>query len=317
MTFQGPDRRPERRKVAALVVTYFPDADLPERLDKLLEQVGRLVIVDNGSDNASLFWVERYSGRAGVTILRNSTNLGIATALNQGMRLLESEGHEWVFTTDQDSTVTEGCIQALLETLVNDRNPGDIALVGSNRCDAGTGASEHRWMRPKRGFPFFERVTCDQTGPSGVMLVITSGTLTSVQAFGRLGPFREEFFIDFVDIEYCLRACKSGYRILVSCRAKILHRVGAKKQVKLFGVTLSPMHHSPLRKYYLFRNAVMVIRSYGRTFPNWLIFQLLALLEVITGILFFESHKGAKLKACMAGIWDGLHGRLGRARREF
>ena len=304
-------------KVAALVVTFFPDDALPDRLESLLAQVERLVIVDNGSDAASLRWTQRYSERAGLTILRNATNLGIAAALNQAMVLLAGEGYEWVFMSDQDSIVVDGCIAALIATVAADANPAGVALVGANRQDAGVGATMHRWLRPRKGPPFFERVTCDRIGPDGVTLVITSGTLASVAAFKHLRPFSAAFFIDFVDFEYCLRARKSGYRILVSCQARILHSVGSKTQVCMAGITLSPTHHGPLRKYYLFRNAVLVIRSYGGTFPHWLIYQLSALLEIVLGILILEDRKSLKLRACIIGLWDGIRGRTGATRRAF
>jgi len=317
MPMGDPDETLSSAKTAALVVSYFPDAQFPERLERLLEQVRRLVVVDNGSPEAALGWADRLAGRDGVTIQRNGANLGIAAALNQGLSLLSGEGYDWVITLDQDSTVAPGCISNLLDTVAKDADPGDIALVGCNRRDAGTGPAEHRWVRPKRGFPFFERVACDRIGPAGVTLVITSGTLTSLEAFRRLGPFRADFFIDFVDSEYCLRARKSGYRILVSPGALILHRIGSKQQAELLGVTLSPMHHGALRKYYIFRNAVAVIRGYGRAFPHWLVYQLLALLEILVGILFFERDKRSKMRACLVGVWDGLNGRMGPAQRRF
>jgi rhamnosyltransferase len=317
MTAQTSQGRPSVERIAALVVTYFPDRLFPERLDRLLEQAERVVVVDNGSDAASLAWRQRYEGRAGVTILENGVNLGIASALNRGVRSLAAEGYGWVLTLDQDSTIEEGCVAALLQTLAKDSNPGEVALVGANRRDLGAGLSEHRWVRPKQGPPFFERVPCDRIGPDGVTLVITSGTLTSVKAFERLGPFKDAFFIDFVDSEYCLRARKSGYRILVSCEARLDHRIGSKRQARLLGITISPMHHSPLRKYYIFRNAVGVIRSYGRSSPHWLVYQILALFEIIIGVLVFEDRKGAKLKACLTGLWDGLLGRGGPAQRAF
>ena len=304
-------------KVAALVVTYFPDAGCPRRLDKLLSQVDRLVIVDNGTDAAGISWIDAYSERPRVTTIRNDDNLGIAAALNQGMNVLADGAYDWVFTSDQDSTVTDGCVAALLAAVSGDPHPDNIALVGSNRQDTGANISAHRWLRPSRRYPFFERVTCDQIERDGVTLVITSGTLTSMTAYRQLGSFREDFFIDLVDTEYCLRARKAGYRILVSCDAMIFHRIGSKRQRRLLGLTISPMHHGPLRKYYIFRNAVDVIRRYGRAFPHWLIYQVLGLAEVAAGILIFENQKSAKLRACMIGAWDGLLGRRGPARREF
>jgi rhamnosyltransferase len=304
-------------RVAAIVVTYFPDHAFPERLERLLAQVARVVIVDNGSNESTLGWATTYGTRPALTILRNAANFGIATALNQGMQALVGEGYEWVLTSDQDSVLVEGCIAALLATASANPASAPVALVGANRQEAGGHVSAHRWLRPRRAPPFFERVTCDRLGPDGVTLVITSGTLMNVAAFRQLGPFIDDFFIDLVDFEYCLRARKAGYRILVSCAARILHRVGAKTQAQVAGVTLTPTHHSPLRKYYLFRNAVKVICVYGATFPHWLLYQLAALLEILVGIVFLEERKLIKLKACAAGLWDGLLGRMGATQRRF
>jgi rhamnosyltransferase len=303
-------------RIAALVVTYLPDQALPERLNRLREQVERLVIVDNGSDAASLVTLQRASDNVHVSVVRNAENLGIATALNQGIAILAAEGYDWIFTSDQDSVVVEGCIAALIETVAQDPDAGGVALVGANRQEGGDPFG-HRWLRPRKRPPFFERVTCDRIDSDGVTLVITSGTLMSVAAFRELGPFTEELFIDFVDFEYCLRARRAGYRILVSCAARLLHRVGVRAKAQLSGVTLSPTHHGPLRKYYLFRNAIAVMRKYGATFPHWLIYQLAALLEILLGILFVEERKLPKLRACMIGIWDGILGRKGAALRRF
>jgi rhamnosyltransferase len=301
-------------RVGALIVTYFPDAGLPDLLEGLLAQVSRLVIVDNGSDGATLGWTETYSVRSGVTILRNDKNLGVAAALNQGMRLLAEEGYEWILTSDQDSIVTDGCMEALLATLAADPNPETVAIISANRQEPGR---SHRWLRPRTMPPFFERVICDRIDHEGVTLVITSGALTNAAVFGLVGPFREDFFIDFVDFEYCLRARKAGYRILVSCAAHIIHRVGSRTHKRIAGVTLSPTHHRPIRRYYLFRNAVEVMRLYGLTFPHWMLYQVAALFEVMLAILLIEDGRVRKLRACMAGLWDGLRGRMGAATRDF
>lgn len=303
--------------VAALVVTYFPDLGFPERLETLLAQIGRVVVIDNGSDAVCLAWKGGFAGRPGVTILENGRNLGIAAALNQGMGLLAAEGYGWVLTLDQDSLLETGCVAALLDRLAEDSDPERVAMIGANRTDAGATLAAHRWLRPKKGFPFFERVSCERIRADGVTLVITSGTLTSVAAFERLGLFKSDLFIDLVDFEYCLRARAAGYRILVSPRAKLWHRVGAKRQARLAATTLSPMHHGALRKYYMFRNAIPVMRAYGAIFPHWLVYQLLAMAEIVIGILFFEDRKLFKLRACLAGLWDGLLGRMGPARRVF
>ncbi|MDD5578651.1 MAG: glycosyltransferase family 2 protein [Methylobacter sp.] len=316
MTMQQSIPQRAEKQVAALVVTHFPDAGFPSRLDKLLEQVSHVVIIDNGSPQDLLSWQKQYCDSDNITFLKNSVNLGIATALNQGMDLLTKEGFERVVTFDQDSTVTSGFIALLQATMTANEVPhGDVALVGANRSDAGENQDRHRWLRPKKRWPFFERITCDRIGPDGVTLVITSGTLFNMKIFNILGPFRDDFFIDFVDSEYCLRAKEAGYRILVNPDARLFHQLGSKKQYRLFGLTMSPTFHSPLRRYYLSRNRIEMMRLYGLTFPHWLIYELMALIHITLSILFYEDQKIAKLQACAIGTCDGLLKRMGPAKR--
>ena len=82
MPMGDPDETLPSAKTAALVVTYFPDAQFPERLERLLKQVRRLVIVDNGSPEAALGWASGLVGRDGVTIRRNGANRSEGTRLN-------------------------------------------------------------------------------------------------------------------------------------------------------------------------------------------------------------------------------------------
>jgi rhamnosyltransferase len=311
------DRASRHESVAAIVVTYFPDATFHDRLDRLIEQVSRVVIVDNGSAANTLAWRERYSEHNGITILENAENLGIAVALNQGMRMLGAEGVEWVVTLDQDSAVAPGFVDSLFATIARDLDPGSIAMIGANRFDAGMGDNRHRWLRKRRMPPFFERVACDRIGVEGVTLIITSGALTNISVFNELGPFRDDFFIDGVDSEYCLRARRLGYRIMVSCEAILFHELGSKRVSKLFGVVFAPTFHSPLRRYYIFRNRVEMLRLYAMVFPHWMIYETIASIHMIIGIILFENRKVSKLRACLLGTWDGLFRRMGAAQRSF
>jgi len=59
-------------------------------------------------------------------------------------------------------------------------------------------------------------------------VVQMSGSLLSLMAFKEIGPFREEFFIDSIDADYCLRLRKKGYKIIVACQAQMKHSVGER-----------------------------------------------------------------------------------------
>jgi rhamnosyltransferase len=309
---------PEPATVAAIIVTHHPDQDFSQRLDALLAQLKRVVIVDNGSDEACLSPLQPYLADDGrVTIHRNKTNLGIATALNQGFEILIGEGYRWVLTLDQDSIPAAGMVAALCDRLRTDPDPSRVAMVGANRRDPADPGAEHLWVRPKVGFPFFERVACEKLGDGGTTAVITSGTLTSVAAFGEIGPFRDELFIDLVDTEYCLRARRAGYRIIGACDASLVHSIGETRTVSVLGIRISATNHAPVRRYYLFRNGTFLMREYLGVYSHGIICLGLVLGQILLGVILLERRKVATLRACCLGIYDGIWRKLGPARHEF
>ena len=70
--------------VCAVVVTYHPDPGFPDRLDRVRPQVGRVVVVDNGSSPPAREMLRNAAG-PDVELILNDANLGVATALNQGV----------------------------------------------------------------------------------------------------------------------------------------------------------------------------------------------------------------------------------------
>lgn len=308
-------------EIAAVVVTFHPDHAFLQRLSLLLEQVARVVIVDNNSDQTCLLpWAPKLAEEHRVTLLRNTENLGIAAALNQGIHRLVDEGYQWVLTLDQDSICGTGMVAALRHKIEADPDSSSIAIVGVNRQDPIDPNSDHLWLRPKNRFPFipfFERVTCGKLGYEGTTAVITSGSLVNVGVFQQIGAFRDEMFIDLVDTEYCLRARRTGYRIVVACDANLIHRIGEKRKVSILGMGIVATHHAPLRRYYLFRNTVTLMREYFRVHPHWIIYHSLALGQILLGIVLLESRKFAALRACLLGIYDGVRGKIGPTDSEF
>jgi len=313
--------------VCGIVITYHPDESLAARLRPLGAQLGALVIVDNASNPAALARLEALAaagldgaalGRqpkaqgeravepapaaaapVPVWLERNARNLGIGQALNRGIEAAARRGYRWVLLMDQDSEVQPGLTAALLAIVASHPTPERIALVGAGYEDPLERATGSRAHRDAAGAAF-----------DTVDWVITSGSLLSVAAYAAIGPFREEFFIDYVDLEYGVRARAHGYLVLRARATLMRHVIGAPSEHRLFGRRKWTSNHSPDRRYYRARNDTVMLRESGRH-RHWRLKSLGRSIRTCKRVLLYERGKWAKVRAVLEGWWDGIHGRLG------
>jgi rhamnosyltransferase len=183
------------KEICCIAVTYHPDAELPNRLSRILQQVSRLVIVDNGSSDAEITTLQGFAANPSVTLMLNFTNLGIASALNNGIDRAAALGFKWVLLLDQDSCIDDDMVQTLISVQAAFPDQDRLAVIGSGFRDADEAPREP--IDESRGSDWEEAES-----------VITSGSLIPLAAHTVVGPFREEFFIDYVDTEYCFRAAR-------------------------------------------------------------------------------------------------------------
>jgi len=305
-------------RIGAVLVSFRPDAGLEGRLAGLCDQLDLVVIVDNGSGpETQARLAALVAGRSDLALISNPDNQGIAAALNQGAQALADLGYGWCLTMDQDSTPTPDLVARLAHTAQQAPDPALVALVAPNVIDEGMPEGSRRWLSlgSRRPLPV-RRLPCTDGGLVDVVAV-ASGSLTHLGIWRAIGGFDEGLFIDYVDTDYCLRAVGAGYRVLVDCNARLMHRVGAKRRVRRLFFTLTPTFHSPLRRYYLCRNRIRMLRRHALAWPNWLVYELAATLHTTIAILIAEPRPWAKLRACLLGTWDGLLGRWGRSTRDL
>jgi rhamnosyltransferase len=281
-------------RICAVVVTYFPDAHVVDRARVIADQVGAVVVVDNGSGPDCEKTLRSLSHIPGLTLLRNDANTGLATALNQGVGWAKDKGFAWALLFDQDSTPLAGMVEELARISQELGQEACPALIGSNFVDVN---SNRAWFEPT-----------DNSKGSWVhsRTMTTSGTLVPLAAFDALGPFRSDLFVDFVDMEYSLRARSRGHKVVTSVRPLMLHTIGAKRKRRILWRTVWPTYHPPLRRYYIARNTVSLLREYASTDPEWAIKQVLALAKSLVLILLFEDKRFSKLMVTGRGIIAGL-----------
>jgi rhamnosyltransferase len=290
--------------VAAVIVTFHPDPDFKDVFAALLDQVSAIVVVDNGSCPGELPAGDDPTLRDRVEVITNGENRGLATALNQGLRRARERGFSWALTLDQDSSPLPNLVAAAARAFESHPHRERLAAIGATAVDAedpGDAATRAPISASARAY---------RTMPA----VITSGTLHSIPAWERLGGFREDFFIDCVDTEFCLRARARGLEVIQATEPALAHRIGAPSRKWVLGRWMLPTNHSPLRRYYVTRNRISFWKTYARTDGRFVLQDMRQCLREWIGIAFAESDRAAKLRAILAGARDAALGRYGARR---
>jgi rhamnosyltransferase len=294
-----PDQPPARGQVCAVVITFHPDSGFPARLNHIVPQVGATVIVDNGSSEAGSTMLRELSAGPSLTVVYNFENLGIARALNIGVQRALADGYSWALLLDQDTQVDDDMVDRLLATHASCLGER-VAVIGSRFRDS-VGLS----IDPRR-------LDARSEHWEEVESVITSGSLLSLRAYAAIGPFRDEFFIDYVDTEYCFRARAAGYRVIETLRPLMSHTLGAPTSHKLLWTTQWTTNHSPDRRYYIARNNTVLLREYGTSGRGpWQWKSIVRCFRLCKRIAYFEQDKIRKILAVGQGWWDGVRGKMG------
>lgn len=296
--------------VVAVVVTYNPDLEVLGRLvDKCAPQVDAVVLVDNGDGVRLADWLA-YKADTRVTLLPLGENKGIAAAQNAGIAWARSQGACQVILFDHDSEPPTDLVARLRVALADLEKKGEkVAAVGPRLIDS-------RWSEGKTRSPFsrFDKlrmIGCYPTNGSSYVTVdflIASGSLIPMKALDAIGGMIEELFIDYVDIEWGVRARQAGWALYGIWDVVMEHSLGDNR-VAVLGRTIRL--HSPLRHYYAIRNALWLSRR-SELQGKWrrgIAYDGVRRFVAYT-ILMPQPFKHFRFM-CL-GLWHGARGRVGK-----
>ena len=294
--------------VATVTVTFNPEIDLLRtQLDALPRESLKLV-VDNASRPDVLRDIDHLVAQTpNARLLRNDQNLGLAAAVNRGVRAVRdaAPATRLVLLLDQDSEPAPSSVEALVHGFDALQASGErVGCVGPTLLDVATGLTHGfhqctRW-RWRRVHP-----AADASAPVPCANLNGSGTLVPVDLFLDLGGLEDDLFIDHVDTEWAFRVQAHGYRLYGVPQAVFQHRMGdASQRIWLFGWRVWPLR-SPRRHYFLYRNAMILMRrSYvPRVWKGW---ATVKLSMTFIAQIFFGSERIAHAKAMWRGVKEGI-----------
>jgi rhamnosyltransferase len=269
--------------IAIGIVVFEPKATQYEHIQFLQKTELPIYVVDNSKQktlpqniNINFYF-------------HNANEGGLAKALNILNDYANQQGKDWLLTLDQDSKFNS------IEDL-------EKLFSFSINVPENIGAVAPRIM------------IIPNTFQEPIFALITSGMLLRMKTWRECGKYREDFFIDSLDTEYCLRMRQLGWNFLVCEEVILEHSLGNTQEYKLpFRKKIyREGHHSALRRYYIARNLYVTRNQYRYQIPEYYQEYKSFLMWQAKKALAFDTNKLSKLIMMFAGFVDGFSGHMGK-----
>ena len=296
--------------IAAVIVTYNPDFLLLQRLIKQLRKsTCNIYIVDNYYSASSSSRVQSLASENQVKLISCRKNLGIASGFNLGVEAAKKDLHPLVMLFDQDSVPQDGLIEEMEAAAGRIRlEDTQVAAIGPRLYDP----------RSKQFFKFallkwgiWKKIGCDQGNQSFIPceFINASGSLIFLDLWERIGPFRNELFIDHVETEWYMRIRAMPFKCYGYCSQHYLeHHMGDDVCRYWLGKWRWMPHRSPQRHYTIVRNALWLWR-YDYTPLSWKINSLVKAIFTLFYFSIFDEARKDQFRCILRGMKDGVFSR--------
>jgi len=282
--------------VYIIIVTYYPKIEHLSRIcSVLIQNKSHVILVDNSEECI----LSSLPLKENISIIPLYINSGIAHAQNIGINEALAQGADLVVFFDQDSDIDHNFLLTLISPIIK----GMPIVVGPVLIDSKSGNEYPSFEFNKLGL--LKKVYGkNKSSPYPVDVIISSGTAVTKEVFSIAGLMDEDFFIDFVDIEWAIRCRSNHIPIFINPSAVMKHTIGiCNIDLKIINTVI----HNPARTYYKTRNPLLFLRKEHVPF-------LLGIKEIMAALthqffqLFFVRNKNEYIKSYFSAIVDGIMG---------
>lgn len=228
-------------KVIAVTTTFFPEEQvIYKNWQVLFNEIDKYIIINNSKD----YVFTALLNCDNLEVVSND-NVGVSGGLNIGIKRAIELDADFIILFDQDSISGKGLIGSLLNA------PGlveGMVVVAPNIFHKTTETEIHS--------KFFGHGKSLNARYTHVNRTQTSGLLVPVGVFKNVGFFNENYFLDFVDTEWCRRVSKAGYQILIDKESTLYHEFGeGEKKILCYNYK----YGKPFREYYGARDTLYLL----------------------------------------------------------
>jgi GT2 family glycosyltransferase len=221
-----------RPRISALIVSFNTRHLLLQSIASAIREPDvEVVVVDNASSDGSADAVEHEYPR--VRLVRSQTNLGMAGGTNAAACVASGQD---LLLLNPDAALTPGALDGMVRLL----NAQPRAAAVGPALVYPSGAPQSSAFR----FPGLVQVALDLfpvnrlmdtrlngrihgRAPRLVDYVLGACMLIRREAWDRIGPLDEGYFMYLEEVDWCRRALRQGWQVWYEPRTKVIHHGGA------------------------------------------------------------------------------------------
>lgn len=264
-------------KLCAGIITYYPDLELLKRnVLAYYDYVEKIVIWQNTPIKDRLLHEVDIDEK--IVYLGEDNNCGISYSLNQVVAYCNQEGFSHLLTMDQDSVFEN--FEYYLEQ-VKSLYDKELDLVQTGP-EINKSEIEYGNFQPCR-------------------YVITSGSIIDLKKSISLGGFRQEFFVDGIDLDFGYKINQNGGKVF---------KIGGAILNQNFGNTYKKgdkriISYSPKRLHDTVMSQIVLWKEYPNYFHKFLFLKIYYLYTPLN-ILVYQDDKWEKIKSIIEGTIAGI-----------
>ena len=277
--------------VFGIVILFNPDVNVINNIRSYVKHLDKLFIYDNSPVSNQNLFQSLYS-KFKVEYIFDGNNDGISKPLNVIAKKLYNTKNSWLLTMDQDSSFSDHSLAKMIDIAKNaDENVGILSPFHKTALNN----NKSKLVIEKK------------------MTVMTSGNLLNIAAHKKVGGFDEKYFIDCVDWEYCLKLNTMNYQVLTLNDIELNHGLGVPFETTslIRRKNMVILNHSPIRRYYITRNKLLISSQYKKEYPKRCKRYLYSLIKDLKKIVLYEDKKAIKIIFFIRGVKDFYLKRFG------
>lgn len=292
----------KKTRIGGLVIWYEPSQYEVDNILSYINDVDCLYIFDN-SKKSHLSLITKIQGKEKIKYYHEGKNRGLGYPINKIAEVAIEDNVEWLITFDQDSRPAKNMINMMRQYVESDMYNFQVSMVVPVVLEP-IGMQEE-------AFDNLPYLSC-------ISKTVQSGAMHKVEDLRKI-RYNEEYFIDNVDFNFCVRSREFGKKIVRINRARLYHQESSvsTKTMEAEGFKFYVNKYSPSRYYYQYRNMLYDAKYFLAIDPDYVLECQMGLRKIEVMSKYEQNRKSCeKAIRCakddfqkgIVGVWDEQRG---------